>query len=381
MAITEGAIDFLLSHNCKVKVVMRYNRTNFEFKESYDYLLNRYGNKIELFESPFTLDRTEGFGTTLSNYIDGFLKLIGFKGSPELHNIISWSDYVLFDGGNLFRCENLTDYARLKALFFPLKVAYKKGIPFSILPQSASNINFLGKRSIKNIVKKAEYVFLREPSSFKKMNKYYPESSEKFYQSLDMAYLTNRDLDPDFDNIEINNNTIAITVRAQTVGDLKDLGEHYASKIEKQITETAKYFLDKGYKILMVSQCIKDDEITKKITKELSGNVDLIYERNPAKLRRIYSDVELLIGMRLHSIIMAASVGTLSYGYFMKEWGLKNPGMMNLMQLPFSFVDDSGIEQDKVNELLEDLDNQVIFVRGKIEELKGILEEKIFDPK
>ena len=65
----------------------------------------------------------------------------------------------------------------------------------------------------------------------------------------------------------------------------------------------------------------------------------------------------------------------------MKEWGLKNPGMMNLMQLPFSFVDDSGIEQDKVNELLEDLDNQVIFVRGKIEELKGILEEKIFDPK
>lgn len=378
MAITEGALDFLLSHDCNVKVIMRQNQKNSEYRESYEYLNQRYGDEIDIIECPFTLDREDGLIQTIKNYLDGFLQIIGVKKSLEFYESINWSNYVLFDGGNLFRCENFKDYTRLKALFYPLHLAHKLNKPFSILPQSASNINDLGKKLIEDIIKKAEHVFLREPFSYKKLNEEFSSYSNKFHLSLDMAYLTKHNFNK---IISVDNNshkTVSFTVRSQTVGDLKELDNVLRTKIEYEITESAKYLINKGYRVKLISQCLKDDEITKSVYKKLDSNTELILERNPEKLRKIYSNVDFLIGMRLHSIIMAASVGTPSYGYFMKEWGLKNPGMMSLMNLPYSFVDNDNISKEKLDDLLINGKIYSENITSKIKEYKGVLDKNLF---
>ena len=58
--------------------------------------------------------------------------------------------------------------------------------------------------------------------------------------------------------------------------------------------------------------------------------------------------------MRLHSIILAACGGTPSYGLFFKEWGLKNPGILDSLELPYTMIDDKvDISLTDVERLLE----------------------------
>lgn len=37
------------------------------------------------------------------------------------------SDMIIFNGGNLFRCNSIIDFTRLLALMYPLQVAQKNG--------------------------------------------------------------------------------------------------------------------------------------------------------------------------------------------------------------------------------------------------------------
>jgi len=54
----------------------------------------------------------------------------------------------------------------------------------------------------------------------------------------------------------------------------------------------------------------------------------IIEEYNVFELMNIYSNCDVLVGMRLHSIILALKVGTPCIGLFHENWGLKNPGLM-----------------------------------------------------
>ena len=48
--------------------------------------------------------------------------------------------------------------------------------------------------------------------------------------------------------------------------------------------------------------------------------------------------MDLLVGMRLHSLILALSKGIPCAGYFEKSWGLKNPGLLSMFGLPICFI-------------------------------------------
>ena len=84
-------------------------------------------------------------------------------------------------------------------------------------------------------------------------------------------------------------------------------------------------------------QTEKDINFTKQVYEkyENNRNVSFILSKDPLELRKIYSEVDLLIGMRLHSIILATSVGTPAIGIFDSSWGKKNPGTMKKFELPF----------------------------------------------
>lgn len=76
-AITLGAIDVLLSFGIKVKLFSRYSRSNLDYHQALETLNQRYGNHIEVFESPFTLDRTDSMIKTLKNYTEGLFTIMG----------------------------------------------------------------------------------------------------------------------------------------------------------------------------------------------------------------------------------------------------------------------------------------------------------------
>ena len=76
-AITLGAIDVLLSFGIKVKLFSRYSRSNLDYHQALETLNQRYSNHIEVFESPFTLDRTDSMIKTLKNYTEGLFTIMG----------------------------------------------------------------------------------------------------------------------------------------------------------------------------------------------------------------------------------------------------------------------------------------------------------------
>jgi len=378
MAITEGAIDSLVARNCNIKVIMRYNKSNWEYKESIEYLYSRYNkHNVCFYECPFTLNRDSNLLKTVVNYLQGELITLGLFKAKQVEELVEWADYVFFNGGNLFRCNSFVDFARLKALFFPLDLAIKKKKPFSVLSQSAANINKAGKNKLKKIIQSSERVFVREAISYNKLVEIYPSLKGKFILGIDMAFYINKELDFMEKSTSFNNKVIAITIRTQGIGDINELEDNLKFSIINNIVKIASDLISTGYSIVLISQNVKDDEPTEYLYKKMKDKVKIIKERNPQRLREIYSNVDLLIGMRLHSIILASVVGTPSFGYFIKEWGYKNPGLMDFLSLPYSYVDESNINYSKILEIIKKKDIYKSNMKKKIEAEKESMDHFI----
>lgn len=379
MAITEGAIDLLLLKGYSIKLIMRYNKSNWEYKESVAYLQDRYKNEdIEFEEGPFTLDRNKSFGNQLSDYLDGVLKVAGLKKEKKFEELIKWADVIFFNGGNLIRCKNIIDYARLRAYFSFVPLAIKSGKPYCILPNSCSTINWFGRKYIGYIIKHAQWVFAREKESHSHLKKVFPEHGDKIILSTDLAYFINTEKDKKV-TLAVLDKTVVFTLRAHGIGDIKQLNGEDKDKIWNGIESAIKYLLSKKYKVTIVTQTLKDKEISNEIYRKFQDydNVNMLFELNPDKLRSFYSNIDLLIGMRLHSIILATSVNTPAIGFFLKEWGLKNPGLMRSLELPFFDVEEWKINESTIDELLQNRSIYSELINKNTEKLKTQLSSRI----
>lgn len=375
MAITEGAIDLLLSRGCDIKLIMRYNKSNWEYKESVDYLKDRYSNeKIGFYESPFSLDRNKGLINQVINYCDGFLKIIGLKKANELVHMIQWADEVYFNGGNLLRCKSNIDYARLRALFYAVPYAIKYKKPYSILPNSCSTLNRIGRNYLEYVVKNAKFIFMREEESYFLFKKIFYKYCSKIILSTDLAYFINTEKDPN-SNFKINKSTIAITLRAHGIGDIKELEAKEMERICCGVENLIQSLLENNHNVCIVVQTKKDKSISNLIHGRFQDykKLSIMYERNPHVLRQYYSKVDLLIGMRLHSIILATSMGTPAVGYFMKEWGLKNPGLMKTLNLPFYDVVEDDISYSIISNLIQNRNDYAISMKANNQDLMNNL--------
>ncbi|MGM0582452.1 MAG: polysaccharide pyruvyl transferase family protein [Bacteroidota bacterium] len=355
MAITLGAID-LLNEKYNVKILSRFDRDHREYRKSKDFILSKYPD-VTVLPSPFKLNRNANLITKIKDYINGGLQVVDLVQNKELEEIIGESDLVVFNGGNLFRCESFSDFARLIALMYPLNKAKESGTPYIIFPQSASNINFLGNYILKPTLENAQKVWCRENISKKYLDSQF-ELAE-LESSLDLAfYLSNgTEEEPGRDKKK----RIAITARSHTVGDLGDFEEDRKSKISSTILNTLKQFADE-YEFVFVIQTKKDIEITNRIAskaKKLFNNVSVFEEYDPIKLIEYYKSCNALLGMRLHSIILALNAGTPCVGFFAKEWGFKNPGIMGQFGLPFKYLDNELLENFS-SEMREVLDNKEV---------------------
>lgn len=331
-AITLGAIDVLLECDVNVRLFSRYCAKNKDFHESKKLIEARYGSRIEMHESPFCLDRTDSVLSTSKNYIDGAMTILGIKRKQSFRKKLLDSDFIIFNGGNLFRCQSLIDYTRLHALMYPLRLALDKK-PFIIFPQSASKLNKAGKKLLLPILEQADLVYFREKESYNYIHQFL--AGRNFLQSIDLAFFINKKGITESDRFK---NRIAITLRFHTVGDIQYLNAEKINHIKTQIQKIVEQFASE-HRFVIIVQTDKDEEISRELASDL--NVDLYKTNDPIELISIYKSCSLLIGMRLHSIILALSAGTPCFGIFFNEWGLKNPGLMQYFNMPYTMLDNN----------------------------------------
>ncbi len=354
-AITLGAIDILIELGYTIKLFSLYTSKSKEYHSSLSHLRNRYGESISVYECPFTLNREGPLLQSLYNYADGLLSVLGLKPNKQFKDTLLSSDLVAFNGGNLFRCESLIDFTRLLALLYPLRIASGHGKKFIILPQSASRLNHVGKKMLLPIIRKASAVCWREKLSYQKISEMVP--TDNFVQTIDLAFFIRKNLSASASISETLRKKIAITLRFYTVGDIALFGEEVINQIMGQMDYLVTSLSSK-YDFSIIVQTNKDYELSERFAKK--HQLNLRKSNDPIELLSIYKNVDMLVGMRLHSIILALSVGTPCFGYFYKEWGLKNPGLMEYFDMPYILADDNVFKESHLRKITEIINQKAV---------------------
>jgi|SRR5690554_1648178 len=351
-----AAIAILIENGFSVTLISRFEEYSEEYKETDKYFKDLYGKKVRMISSPFKLDRYSSKLKKAVNNIHGALVVSGFLRNKIIEEEIKNADIVILCGGNILRCGNFIDYMRLQALNYPLALAKKYSKEYVIFPQSTADINSMGEKLLAKMINGAKAVFLRESLSFNKIKTLYPVANT--IETLDLAFFL---LDEKRFLPSNKIKSVAFTIRADTLGGLASISPDEKKLISGQIINTT-LRLTESCKVTFVIQGEQEDaslsrEIASTLHTEHGIEIPVIEERDTFKLISLYSTFDLLIGMRLHSIILAAVAGTPSYGLFKKEWGLKNPGILNQIGLPFSYVEDNkDIELAMLTELMSDKD-------------------------
>lgn len=375
MAITLGAITVLKEKGYSVNVISRYDNEHREFEKSKNYI-NKYFAECNIYASEFKLNRAGEISKLISGYAKGAVTLSGVKKNNIFVRLIKECDLVVFNGGNLFRGESFSDFARLLALMYPLRVASNLDKPFVVFPQSASNINYFGKLLMQKSVRRAEKIWCREEISRKYLSKRFGRNDIK--GSFDLGFLLN------YNSQKIqptDKKKVAITIRGKTVGDLAYFKEKKLKVIIDSIFLTLKK-LPKDYEFSFVLQTINDEQITNRVmakAKKLPNKISFFESYDPFELMTYYNGCNVLLGMRLHSIIFALKAGTPAVGFFDREWGFKNQGTMDQFKLPYKFLN-SGRDKDFSKEIKSMIENEREYrnsIINKIQEIKNRLIEEL----
>lgn len=342
-AINIGSLDLISEFFDEITVLSKTTNSE-EFQNDKKYLTDLYEN-ISMLEGPFDLNRNQN-STLLKNYLTGLYKYFYLANKGEYAKSIMNSNIVFLNGGNLFRCNNFTDYVRLYALTFPLKIAKKNNLDYILLPQSTTKLNKYGKKLLSSYINDAKIMFAREEITYNKLKPYFPKAN--MLNSLDTAFfIKDREAIEEMffekysEIIGKSTSNITITLRKEDIGDIGELDKEKQINIIKKIEELVETAIKRKIKVVFVIQTLKDKEFTEKIFNRFSYSelVYIIEEYDPLILREIYRNSSCLFGMRLHSIILAMSVGTPVVGYFDQNWGSKNPGTLGQYHMPYTFID------------------------------------------
>jgi polysaccharide pyruvyl transferase WcaK-like protein len=281
---------------------------------------------------------------------------------------IKSSDVVLINGGNLIRCNSFLDFIRLIAFFYPLLWAKIYGKKTVILPQSTVSINWLGRILVGFVFSKVDQVWVRENESLAKFKKMFPQV--RFKYSPDMAFHMKEFTAPSVKPELGGALNVAVTLREYGLGDVALLPEEKRRAIVDGVVESMRA-LSKCYqlKITVVVQCDKDDEVSRRLVDKLDfvSSVSIFDSRCSYRLQDVYARNHLLIGMRLHSIILALAKSVLCIGFFDQEWGLKNPGILGDFSQSYSYIESGHFSLiENVQSLVENFDYSRSALQKKI---------------
>lgn len=362
-AIGLGALSFLKRSRFVVTAFSRWPDSFPEYEADKRYYMSHF-NDIVIEGGPFRFRRQKNFIMLLWSYFSSCFGLLFGCHARAMKEIIRQSDLVVLNGGNLMRCQSMTDLLRLAAYLYPLRLARRYGIPYIILPQSTTGINWFGEKLIAPILSDARAVWAREKDSQKKFSSIFKDKD--FLYGPDMAFhMKNTNGNSIVKGANANQINVAMTVRGHKIADIGELGTHKRDEIKKTLLYVIKKIASRHQMSLtLVVQSENDDSITNEIRHSIKEEYlpklkgcDIFNSRDVYDLFAFYSHADLLVGMRLHSLILALISGTACVGYFDRSWGLKNPGLLKEFGLPICFI---GQNPDQfVEDILDIIDNRL----------------------
>jgi len=353
MAINIGALKIINKLGFeRINVLSRFELNSSDHIEIEEYIktYSDFFSDMRLFPGPFSFTRKNGI-SGFTEYIKVLFKFRSTYCESHIQEFINDSDMFFFNGGNLLRINSIKDFLRLIALFFPVFILKRKHKKIVLLPHSTNNMNGLQKKLLEKFLRNFDYIFSRDKITYDIFNQInlrncLPQIDVCFFQNLDTLEL--RRYNPTVRNINI-------TVRDTGIGDIGKLKSSIILELKNRLTEIihATSINNNNISIKIIVQNKNDIEFSYLIFNEIKEDytIEVIEEYDVFKLLDIYKVADLVVGMRLHSLIIAASVGTPIIGVFTKEWGIKNPGTFKELGLKSIVVEDREDTID-VNDLI-----------------------------
>lgn len=268
-------------------------KTNFRSNLLIDYFLSKR-NKKRIYASP---------------YIEDFKKAIRV------------CDLVVIGGGNMIfdRTRFSESYYKVDSIIDIAK-QYKK----KVFVTSIGIGPFVTNKQIeymKQTLQKADYVTVRDHKSYS----YVIDLKNKVYLSVDPVFV----MGENDDTFKVRNNK---KVAAISVIDLRLNGcnsreyEEYINKMRMLINS----LIEKDYKIILYSTDFLDYTAVDYLAKGLSADSKIEYIHNEDELLKIYSNCDLVIGTRMHSLIIAIAQNIPVIGL---SWQPKVKNMFKMVDL------------------------------------------------
>lgn len=244
------------------------------------------GNPKQTFEKT-KLNSVEKFPTGIKS----FLKSIFRKNNAK--QVVKECDYFILGGGGLFG--SLTFRANLIWGIQAWQV-YRHKKPVIMYGQSIGQLKGLRKIIVKKLFNKADFIALRDTESKKRLESL--GIMQKIHMIPDLAF-----------NITKVPKNSGLKEHKELIVALR--GNGGLNKNSKNIIrEFLQDLISKNWKIRVINfQKNIDEKLHKEITKDLQ-NTETLDIKNTKQLLEAYSTADLVLGMRLHSIISAIKTET-----------------------------------------------------------------------
>jgi colanic acid/amylovoran biosynthesis protein len=323
----------------------------------------------------------EGLSTdSLIMKLIGIPKALAFQES--FAEEIRQSDLVFLSGGAYFYSNNpilpgFTFLSHLSAISWAK--LYKKKIVF--LPQSFGPFqSFAAQKMFDDAIQHADLVFYREQISGDWLSKRYPSLSSRFSFMPDLALnITREDLISSQKLVD-NEKVLGVTVRPWK---WKGQNAAHALSVYSEGLKRIARSHDLNIKIIVHVQDRKKGEGDEAISESLkemlwSKGMDKakVVMHKPyftlSRIAELYSECELVVGMRLHSVLTAFLVGSLgaAIGYQHKAQGVLE--QLNLSNLYLgSYADlDAKIFEARVSKILEERSQYQIKIKNALDQAR-----------
>lgn len=258
----------------------------------------------------------------------------------EFIKAVKWADYAIYAPGG----PSIGDYYEVRKLLLDMiYIIIRNNVPFSFYAPSMGPFN-LDKNRIKKIMNKAEVICFRE------------EISKGYFESLHIDKPSHVTLDAafqgvvDFEENELcfNNDSALINfmdsydkIVGITVTDLKWHKKYRNTEISDTITQVFQQFVDnltkKGYGILFIPQLFGKYNDSNYMSSFVNNNCFVMNESYDCYFQQyIISKLYAVVGMRYHSNIFSAKMGTpfISIAYEQKMSGFMEKAKLEEYCIP-----------------------------------------------
>jgi polysaccharide pyruvyl transferase WcaK-like protein len=281
------------------------------------------------------------------------------------------SDFFFYNGGNLIHHNRSLSY--LLGVLYPLQVAKQYDVPYGLLPHTIFDIEGRYHPLILSVLDGSEFIWTRDSRSYEYLTSEFSLSAP-VRNGIDTAFFLS-DVDAqavDGSSPPSETGKIAVVPRFSSLGDTEALTD---DGVEATLKRSMQRLAEDGYDVNLTVQTKVEQQWARENQQFLDHNgISVFRSFSPKQLRAHYSDVDLLITMRLHAGIFALSVGTPAIGLYREQWGPKTPGTWETLEIDEYALPCEQMTVDGILQLSEEVLDDRVAISNRI--LRNIDEKR-----